>query len=328
MTLALLLLLSCAGRPAPLAPAATQSPQGLDSELATRGSAAERTVRTPASLVVLYSAEEGGSLVPCGCDKKPMGGLARAGAYVQALRAANPELPVLALNAGGWLDPGRALDGGTRPEAAVRNRWMGQGLVGLGFAGLNLAASDMAGLPPDQVEQLPLLSSSVAHPGIEGSRILDAGELRVGVVGIAAPGPAWMAPPGWTVPDAGQAAASIAALRPQVDLLILLAHDSSDAARQLALDGGIDLVIEADDYREQWPPFRVGEALWVRAHGQGTRLGELRLVLDQGRITKALDRTIVLDEGIDEEPAMRALVRQAEAEAVDVERATYGRPLR
>lgn len=327
MTLALLLL-SCAGSRTPVSPALSQSPQGLDSELAIHGSAAERTVTTPASLVVLYSAEEGGSLVPCGCDKKPMGGLARTGAYVQALRAANPELPILALNAGGWLDPGRALDGGARPEAIVRNRWMGQGLAGLGFVGLNLAASDMAGLPPDQVDQLPLLSSSVAHPQLAGSRILEAGDYRVGVVGIAAPGPAWMAPAGWTVPDADQAAAAIAAMRPQVDLVVLLAHDASEAARLLALDGGIDLVIEADDYREQWPPFRVGEALWVRAHGQGTRLGELRLVIEQGRITKALDRTVLLDDAIEEEPAMRALVRQAEAEAVDIERATYGRPLR
>lgn len=326
MTLALLLL-ACARSSPPVA-AGISGPAGLGSELAMRGPAEERTVGHPASLVILYSAEEGGSLVPCGCDKAPQGGLARTAAYLAALRARSPDLPVLALNAGGWLDPARALDGGTRPEAAARNRWMGRGLVELGFGALNLAATDMAGLDPDQLGQLPLVSSSLIHDDVQGARILQAGPYRVGVLGISAPGPAWMAPAGWAVAARQRITADLAALDPQVDLVVLLSHDAGETARELALAGGIDLVIDAQDHREQWPPFHVGDALWVRPHGQGTRVGELRLVVHGGRITEALDRTIILDAAIDEEPAMRALVRQAEAEAVQIERTTYGRPLR
>lgn len=325
MTLALLITLGCV-RPAPPPTLRDGHDASLREERLGRGAANQRLAAAPADLVVLFRAEDDGSLVPCGCEKDPRGGLARVAAYLGAQLRAEPTTPRLVLHAGGFLDPGRALDGSTRPEAALRNARMAEGLIRLGFQALNLTATDLAGLPPEPA--LPLVSASLEGDGLPSTRWLTAGDRTVAVVGLAAPGPAWMAPAGYQPAPASKVASAIHEAQQGADLVVLLVHGQGEQARRLALQGEIDLVIEAGAFREAWPPFRVGEALWVRAWGQGTQLHELRLELSDGGVRSAVLRHIALDESLGEDPDTLNFIRQAEAEAVALEKQVYGRPLR
>jgi len=330
--------------PAPSPTALTPEIDGLRGELVTEGSAAGRAVGgDEADLVLLYSGEEGGDLGPCGCKVRPRGGLGRIAAYRDAVRAASPGTPVLLLDAGGWLDGSTNLDGTPRLDVPTRNSWMLQGVALLQPDALNLAPPDMLALAGDDgpdldAAGLPLVSANLQAAGGAALpwRVIQAGELRIGVTGIAAPGPTWMAPEGWTLADPLPAArALLAAHRDQVDLVVLLSHAATPAARSLAQEGLVDVVIDAENHHDFSAPFRVGDAVWVRSHDQTMRLGELRLYLQpkaddgspSGRIARALDRKIDLDEAIAEEPALGRLRRSAELATERVERARYGRTL-
>jgi len=98
--------------------------------------------------------------------------------------------------------------------------------------------------------------------------------------------------------------------------VVLLAHGAPEAARSLAERGLVDVVIDTNLHRSLEPPFRVGEAIWVKSHFQTMRLGELRLGLEGGRIAWARDRKIDMDEGIPPQNDARRL-EEAARRAVD-----------
>lgn len=338
VALLLALVLPGCGRPGPPAVAAptrvVPEQDGLRAELVTEGSAAGRAVGGDgADLVLLYGGEEAGQLGPCGCDARPRGGLARVAAYRDAVRAASPGTPVLLLQAGGWMDAGLGLDGAPRPDAPARNAWMVKGLLALAPDVVHVGAPELHGLASPEVAAaaagLPLVSANLRHDSVPDWRVVQAGELRVGITGIAAPGPAWMAPPGWSLPEPLAAArALLAARRAEVDLVVLLALQSPEVARSLAQEGLVDVVIDANRHHEFSAPFRVGRAVWVRSHDQAMRLGELRLHRDPQGVTRAWDRKVDLDEAVLPEPTLAALVEQADQDLARVERALHGRRLR
>lgn len=336
--LPLLLALACA-KPAPLpdeplTTRVTSEVDGLRAELVTEGPLSSRVLSDDgADLVLLYGTEEGGSLDPCGCQDRPRGGLPRLAAYRDAVQAADPDLPVLLLNAGGWLSAEANLDGSPRADIPHRNRWMSRGMAALQPTALNIAASELRALdqrsgdPPP----LPLVSAHLRDPDglVQPWLAVQAGDLRVGITGIGAPGPRWMAPEGWNLTDPEQAARQvIQAHRDQVDLVVLLAHALPEVARDLAQDGLVDVVVDAWTHRTFTAPFRVGDAVWVRAHFQTMRAGELRLQVDDGRVSQALERKIDLDEALEPDAELQELADQARRELRELERLSFGRSLR
>lgn len=331
----------------------TPEVDGLRAELVTEGPLDQRVVSGDgADFVLLYGAEEGGSLDPCGCQDRPRGGLPRLAAYRDAVQAADPSLPVLLLDAGAWLSGEANLDGSVRPDVPHRNGWMLRGLHLLGPTALNLSAADMRGLAdlggaplpgtpaiaataalpaPSTDAALPLVSAHLragppltvqVQPWVE----VDAGDLTIGITGIGAPGPAWMAPPGWTIDDPLTATrAVLEELAPRVDVVVLMAHALPEVARTLAEEGRVDIVVDAWNHRAFTTPFRVGDAVWVRAHHQTMRVGELRVQVEDGRVSRAIERNVDLDPGLPSEPQLGALADKARAELKRLERTTYGR---
>ena len=335
-TLLLVSLLAGACAKAPPAPAVVlRSGEGpWQSELVTDG-ALELRLPQPdgAELVILYGGEEKGSLETCGCPKRPRGSVARQASYEAALRVAQPEVPVVQVDGGYWLEDSMSLEGEPRADVPVLNRWMVAGLQQLQVDALNVGYNDMAGITslggPEAVasEGLPLVSANVVGPGVAPYRIVEAGGLKVGITGITTPGVTFLHTPGFAVSDPVKAGKAVLdELRGEVDLVVLLAYGAPESAARLARTGLVDVVVDTNLYRERYAPFVEGQAVWVRSHYQTMRLGELRLQLEDGKIVAALDSKIDMDELIPDHPDVVAIRDVAREEIAVAQRELFKAP--
>jgi 2',3'-cyclic-nucleotide 2'-phosphodiesterase (5'-nucleotidase family) len=285
-----------------------------------------------AGLVVFYSGEQQGSLDPCGCATRPRGGLPRMASYTNAVHTAHPETPAIHVNGGYWLEDAVGLDGSPRADVPLLNRWMVTGLQQIGLDAINVGYNDLAGLRSlgeDGAPDLPMVSANVEGKGIAPYLIVQRGELSVGITGITVRGPSFIPTPGFVLTDPLTAAQSvIEQLADRTDVIILLSFQSSDAAKRLARQGHVDIVVDTNTHRSLDAPFRVGDAVWVRSHFQTMRLGELRLGLGRDRIDWAVDRKIDLDDQLPDEPNLATVSRMARKELRAIEREIFGRPRR
>ena len=331
-------LVACATRaPAPAAGAVVlhqDGDPGLSGELVRAGPTLDRLSHHPADLVVFYGGEEKGSLEPCGCPDQPRGGLARQAAYISAARAASPDTPSLVVNGGYWLLDARSLDGSPRADTLAHNRWMTSALQQLGADALNVAIHDLGALSiGDRMPDLPLVSAHIEGPGVLPWVISEQGGLRVGVTGVTTGSTAYHQLPGYELGHPTRdTRATLARLRPQVDVIVLLAFGDAAPARAMAEAGLVDVVIDTNRHRERSPPMRIGDAVWVRSFAGTERLGELRLDLDldpdRRRVSGAIDRKIELDPDMADEPDMAALISAARDDIEAAQRAAFGEVIR
>ena len=298
---------------------ATADPS-LRAELLTSGPVIERVAKPDdAETVIYYLGEQAGSLAPCGCADRPRGGIPRAAAYLHAAS------PGIVINTGSWLDQGQGIDGRARPDSALKNQWMVRGLQAMEIDAVHVTFSDLGGLGTVQEEasSLPLVSANLNGPGIQPFILLERGDRTIGITGISHPGHPNVDTPGFERTKPLSAALPIVEkLKDTTDVVILLVNGATDAAKKLAKSGHIDVVIDTDDHRTFETPFRVGNALWVRSHAQGLRLGELRIGPQQ---TWVLDRKIDLDDSIRDHPPLQTINKQAQSEIKALEKRVFGR---
>ena len=331
----LLLLLACAPKAPPearvLHSSSAEDSSALAAQLVIEGALENRLATgDDADLVLFYGGEERGSLEPCGCPKRPRGGIPRLMAYVEASRAANPGQSDLLLNGGYWLEDAMGLDGEPRPDTPVMNRWMIAGIQQAGFSALNITFNDAAGISTvleDGGEiDVPGVSANVSGPGVAPYYIVEREGMTIGITGISRAGLTYQQTPGFTSVDPGQAGTEVLqALNEQVDFVILMAYQSPETAQRLAQKGLVDVVIDTNLHREFSPPFRVGDAIWVRSHIQTMRLGELRLGITDGRVDWAVDRKIDLDGEIPSSKDSLTLAETAREELDTLQRSLYQR---
>lgn len=310
-------------------PLSIQLPEsdGIPAELVVSGALSERVRADGADLVLYYGSEERGSLEPCGCPTRPRGGLARQAAYIDASRAASPDAAHIIVNGGYWLEDAVGLDGQPRPDTAVMNRWMVAGVSALGVDALNIGYPDMAGLRSlDASPGLPIVSANISGDGVASHRVLVVDGLRIGLTGISTPGSRAVSTPGFEVSEPTRAGrAVLEELRASTDVIVLLSYHATQAARRLAQEGLVDVVIDAQQYRERYAPIQVGDAIWVRSHMQTMRLGELRLFVEDGQIARAMDRKIDLDPEVPDQRTLSGVVRSARMALDAAQHALYGR---
>ena len=329
------LLLSCVHAPAaPPASPSTPPPepvqrQGLSTELITDGPLVERlSPHDGADLVLLYGGEERGEMDHCGCPHRPRGGLGRQQSYLAALR--QQDQPVLFVNGGYWLEDAMGLNGEPRADIPVMNRWMIAGMEQLGPHALNVGYNDTAGLTSvgDLATDLPLVSANIRGEGLQPWVVHDVNGIRVGVTGISVQGLSFLETPGFEIGDPfRQGRETLEAMGEETDVVILLAYGEPKDARRLAQTGLVDVVIDTNLHRENYPPVFVGEALWVRSHFQTMRLGELRLGIEDGEIQWAVERKIDLDLQIPADPDQDSLLRAAAADIKAAQLDAFGREL-
>lgn len=255
-----------------------------------------------ATLSLVYGGEQEGAVGACACDAYPKGGLGRVRTMTEAIRAADPSVPVLLLNPGAWRASANA-GGGLAPEAVDRNVHLDRALGVVGFDALNVSYRDRPSLP--EVEG----AVSATH-GPVAVRTFDLDGLRVVVTGVSRAGLPFLQPEGLSPPPPVEAVTGLA-LRPE-DLVVVLAYDVGADAKALAAVPGVDVVIDAARWIGRYDPVRVGDALWVRSWDASTRLGELRLWVEDGRVVRAVDRMIDLGPDV---PVDREIARIARDQA-------------
>ena len=294
----------------------------LSAEDASSGPLRTRLSAAEADVVILYGGDQRGSMDVCGCEHRQLGSLARVESYRRAVEKTG--VPVVLVNGGGFLDDGLAPDGGLRPDVSIADAGMVEGLRRGAWVAWNVGLQDLPwfawqGWAPEAV------SANLDGPGdVVPWRIVAAGDLDVAVTGVAGAASGEGPVDGWTVADPVEAVTEALATVPPADLVVVLAWRPGRAARPLARLPGVDVLIEVGADPGRHPPMWEGQAVWVRAYEQTTRLGELRLDLAHGTVIAATDRRIDLDAAIPSDPGLRRLqsrTRRAVDEARVGERA-------
>jgi len=316
----ILLFISCT-KPIPVAtPKRLSTDEGLTADVISEGDITSRLAAPDeANLVLFYTGEQRADLQPCGCADTPRGGLPRTAAYIDAAGDG------LILNGAGWIDEGQTLDGSPMADAKLKNKWMVTGLKQLGVDIVHVGFGDLIGLSRmDEPPDLPMISANLRGPGLKTHRVIDHGDQRIGISGIAHEGHISIATPGFERLDPYSAAKPILErLSMESDFVVLLNNNATQATKKLIREGLVDLVIETAHHRGFEPPFRHGNAVWVRSHDQGLRLGELRMTIDSGSGLTAYDRKIDLDSTVPSQTDMAAIANEAEQELKALDRALF-----
>ena len=256
----------------------------------------------PSDMVVVYAAEQYGSIGPCGCNDYPMGGMARVERYAERLAKREATSAVLKLYAGGAFLPARAageirvLSGQLHPNEAMA-RVLERGA----WDAVNITCGD---LHADAPWAFPSGSLSTNLLGLDGElprhRVIERNGISTLVLGVTGTC-GDQNQRGVRVSDPLHAVQTALAARGEaIDRVVVLTHRVGETVSAIARLEGVDVVIEADGYTARYPPvFASGQAVWVRTWREAERLGELRLDWDNnGRLLRAEDGAIGLAPGL------------------------------
>ncbi|MEM7366392.1 MAG: 5'-nucleotidase C-terminal domain-containing protein, partial [Pseudomonadota bacterium] len=172
------------------------------------------------------------------------------------------------------------------------------------FEIMNLVGYDAAGLGTHEFDhgfaRIALFRDIATHPVLaanafapDGTLIADApflirkiGNMHIGIIGLITDDtPRMITPIGNEHLDFADPTLTardlVAALRKQVDLLIVLAHLGHEHEKQLAKDvPGIDLIVGGRSHTLVDPPVRVGDTWVVQADRHGSHIGYLEIEVD------------------------------------------------
>ncbi|MFQ5956750.1 MAG: multiheme c-type cytochrome [Candidatus Brocadiales bacterium] len=190
-------------------------------------------------LIIAISGEEAGYLEPCGCEQKPIGGIAkRHGLFMSVQRDSQSVLPISLGD----------LTGHRKRQDEIKMETLVQALGEMQYALHNLGEKDLE-MGPEVLSYVfyaspvKLLSSNVLLSGVPGINIhpyivkdivVNDREIRIGLVGILSP-KLLGATPGWVeiIPPSEAIGPLIKKLE-GVDLLILLSHADLEESTRLA----------------------------------------------------------------------------------------------
>lgn len=291
------------------------SPDGaVVSESVRSGPVRDRVLPSDgADLVLFYTSEHRGQLGPCGCDGSSRGGLARLQAYLQEAERVDAQTPKLIVHGGEWADDALGQDGQLSPMARIRGQFIADALELSGFDVLNGSWRDGLFLEAAEVP-VSVVTSSRSDDGLPSFVVLERGGIRIAVLGISAKGSEILLPKGahWR-PPAEAVRVAVEELDGAADLVVVLAHQTGSATREIAMMEEVDVIVESGGFTAQDPPWFQGETVWVRSREEGARVGELRLYLGpDGRVVSVRDRWIDLDGRVPESRAQLRLLRRSE----------------
>ena len=246
-------------------------------------------------LVVLFGGEQRGEVGPCGCAATPLGGLDRIARYTESVQGAT-DAPVVLLNPGAWLS-NQSVGTALLDTTVAANTAMHTALRHTPYDVLNVSFRDWPGVAAGPRPGLVSANLRASGVPVVRYRVLDAGPWRVAVTGVSRSGLVHLQPEGWQATDAIDAMVDLLPeLRFHADLVVVLVYDLPRDTARIANLPGIDLVIEASDYRARYGPWVEGEAIWVRSWATAGHLGQLQIRIADGAIAEAVLQQIPLDD--------------------------------
>jgi 2',3'-cyclic-nucleotide 2'-phosphodiesterase (5'-nucleotidase family) len=246
----------------------------------------------PRRLVLLFTGDNRGEIAPCGCKQGPMGGLARRKTALDAERTRG--LPTVLMDAGNALfrEPGRREDPVLRQRAElVLEQMEAQGTVAMavGERDLSLGLSYLQKATGGRGKKMKLLSANLVDKAgkapFAASTVVEAGGLKVGVVGVSSEGVPAGEPGLKGRPPNEAALAEARKLRQtkKVDVVVVLAAIPYKEAVKLALLAGdaVDFVVQSNDVKGMGIGELVGSHTAVFPGGEmGKQIARLELSVD------------------------------------------------
>lgn len=234
-------------------------------------------------LTLAFQGDNGGEVAPCGCRGNPTGGLARRKTVLESLASSN----VLVLDSGNALFPNAGV---ATEKQKAQAAFVLSVMERLGTRAMAVGQRDLsAGLP--YLEELAkhskvkFLSANLRRAGkavFEGGVVLDAGGVKVGLVGLTAVGQVAPERDVLAEPTVEAARAALKKLGPR-ELTIVLAATSYADGMQLstALKGEVDFVIQSGEFRGSQPAQRMDStsAVLFASSQRGQALAKVELVL-------------------------------------------------
>ena len=231
-------------------------------------------------------------------------------------------MPTIHLDAGGFSNF-------YRDEGEVATKAILEAYAMMGVGAVNVAQREFdAGMA--NVEEvaasteIPFLSCSIlaetdSSPIFTPYVVLTAGEYKIGVIGVCdRKDGEWTASNGRAVKlaDPVEAVKPLAAkLARETDLVILLANVYSRRVETIApLMPGVDIVLGSDGFSTTYGDAKAGKAYYAYTGRQGKRLGVMEVTMGNGGMRRAVQKTVVLDKRLPEDPDVKALVDEANAE--------------
>jgi len=252
----------------------------LSSDAGARAEPAERRA------LIFYTAETHGILEPCGCTSDPLGDFARVTALVRS--SAGQKKSALLVDAGNLTYPRSTPDATAseawasekrQPAAELQAKFIAREIAKLPFGGSALGETDLASGVAG-VEPRRLAVNLVSAPVTEPSRVVEAGAIKIGVLGVVDPDLAHAMGLVATEPVAA-ARTEVARLRAAgAEVIVLLAPLERQAARGLARSVGADVVVVGKNVGDGMASAeRVGDAILVAPGEELQRVGRLEIVL-------------------------------------------------
>ena len=245
----------------------------------------------PKRLVLLFTGDNRGEIAPCGCKQEPMGGLARRKTAIAAERARG--VPLLLLDAGNALfrDTGRTQDDKLLQRAElVLEQMEAEGTAAMAVGERDLSQGLAYLQKATRGRKMKLLSANLVDKAgkapFAASQVLEAGGLKVGVVGVSPEGTPAGEPGLKGKPPVETALAEARKLRKtkKVDVVVVLAAVPYQEAVKMALqaEDAVDFVVQSND---------------VRGIGIGELVGSHAAVFPAGELGKQVTRLELSVEG-------------------------------
>jgi 2',3'-cyclic-nucleotide 2'-phosphodiesterase (5'-nucleotidase family) len=247
----------------------------------------------PRRVVLLFTGDNRGEIAPCGCKAEPQGGLARRKTAIEAERVRG--LPVVLMDAGNALfrEPGRREDAVVRQRAElVLEQMEAQGTVAMavGERDLSLGLAWLQKATGGRNKKMKLLSANLVDKAGKApfapSMVVEAGGLKVGVVGMSPEGPMAGEPGLKGRPPREAALAEARKLRQskKVDVVVVLAATPYQEAVKTALlaEDAVDFVVQSGE---------------LKGIGIGELVGSHAAVFPAGELGKQVTRLELSVEG-------------------------------
>jgi len=282
------------------------------------------------AITLLFHGSVQGMITDCGCKKKPLGGLARRAAFVEAARAeCGPQDCCLLVDAGSLM--GRISDEGLIQTEFLmaETALLGYQAVGVGSWDLRngvdaVLAAEIEGVPYTNAN---LFDAESGEPAFTPYRVSEIGGVRFGMISVvSALGLEGVELDGLRMESPREALQNaLPGLREQCDVVILLAQVKIGELRpmleDLQEDPGtqVEIAVEGMGSAHYARPSQVGETWLLAANNLGKVLGRAELlVAEDGEI---LDIDLVMQElslDMPEDPAVAERVAAFQESTVEM----------
>ena len=240
--------------------------------------------------VIFYTGDVQGMLEPCGCTSDPLGDVARMTGLVRKAVARERPGAVLVVDAGNLTYPATEIPPRRQQAADLRARFLAAELAKLPFGGSALGESDLARGPAEVRPKRLAANLGAARAGaaapafVEPSRLVTAGGIKLGILGVADPAAARQhgLAPADPVAAARREAEALRARGAEV-VVALVALERAQA-RQVARGAPVDLVVVGKKVGQGLARAEaVGNAHLVAAADELQKVGRIELVLRGAR---------------------------------------------